>query len=94
MEKIKNMQQATEYVYKELKEVNPEIQKDDVFDTILDEVMESAEFIMTDEDERFFEDNEKDLVAIEEYLERKIPDYQGLLTDIVADMVGEEIIEG
>jgi hypothetical protein len=93
MENIKNIQQATDYVYAKLKEVNPDIEKDDVYDTIMDEVLESAEYIMTDEDTKFLEDNEKDTVAIDEYLQSKIPDYKGLLSDIVVDMVSDEMIE-
>lgn len=93
MEKITNIQQATNYVYNQLKEINPEIEKDDVYDTIMDEVLESTEYIMTDEDMKFLEENEKDTIAIDEYLARKIPDYNDLLDDIVTDMVGDEIIE-
>ncbi len=93
MEKITNIQQATNYVYNQLKEINPEIEKDDVYDTIMDEVLESTEYIMTDEDMKFLEKNEKDTIAIDEYLARKIPDYNDLLDDIVTDMVGDEIIE-
>ena len=93
MEKITNIAQATEYVYKQLKELNPDIEKDDVYDTIIDEVLESVEYIMTDEDTRFLEENEKNLTAIDEYLQSKIPDYKELLSDIVVDMVSEEIIE-
>ena len=93
MEKFTTIQQATEYVFNQLKELNPEIQKDDVYDTIMDEVLESAEYIMTDEDVKFLEENEKDTTAIDEYLQRKIPDYEELLSDIVTDMVSEEILE-
>jgi len=92
MEKISNIQQATEYVYKQLKEVNSEIQKDDVYDTIMEEILASVEYILTEEDVRFLEENEKDTTAIEEYFESKIPEYKELLTEIVADMVGEEIV--
>lgn len=93
MEKFNNMQQATEYVYAQLKEVNPDIEKDDVYDTIMDEVLESTEYMMTDEDTKFLEDNEKDTVAIDEYLQSKIPDYKELLSDIVVDMVSDEMVE-
>jgi len=93
MEKITNIQQATEYVYNQLKEVNPDIQKDDVYDTIMDEILESVEYTLTDEDDKFLEDNEKDTTAIDEYLQSKIPDYKELLSDIVVDMVSDEIIE-
>lgn len=93
MENIKNIQQATDYVYSQLKEINPDIEKDDVYDTIMDEILESVEYIMTDEDIKFLEDNEKDTTAIDEYLQSKIPDYKDLLSDIVVDMVSDEIIE-
>jgi hypothetical protein len=93
MEKIKNIQQATEYVYNQLKEINPEIEKDDVYDTIMDEILESVEYALTEEDVRFLEENEKNLTAIDDYLATKIPDYQDLLDDIVTDMVSDEILE-
>lgn len=93
MDNIKNMQQATEYIYTQLKELNPDIQKDDVYDTIMDEILESIEYTLTDEDVKFLEDNEKDPTAIDEYLQSKIPDYKELLSDIVVDMVSDEIIE-
>lgn len=93
MEKIKNIQQATEYVYNQLKEINPEIEKDDVYDTIMDEILESVEYALTEEDVRFLEENEKNLTAIDDYLATKIPDYQDLLDDIVTDMVSDEMIE-
>lgn len=92
MEKITNIQQATDYVYAQLKELNPDIEKDDVYDTIMDEVLESVEYTLTDEDTKFLEDNEKDTIAIDEYLQSKIPDYKELLTDIVTDMVSDEIL--
>lgn len=92
MEKFTNIKQATEYVYTQLKELNPDIEKDDVYDTIMDEVLESVEYTLTDEDTKFLEDNEKDTIAIDEYLQSKIPDYKDLLTDIVTDMVSDEIL--
>lgn len=92
MEKFTNIKQATEYVYTQLKELNPDIEKDDVYDTIMDEVLESVEYTLTDEDVKFLEDNEKDIIAIDEYLQSKIPDYKDLLTDIVTDMVSDEIL--
>jgi hypothetical protein len=93
MDNIKNIQQATEYIYTQLKELNPDIQKDDVYDTIMDEILESIEYTLTDEDVKFLEDNEKDPTAIDEYLQSKIPDYKELLSDIVVDMVSDEIME-
>jgi hypothetical protein len=92
MEKITNIQQATDYVYNQLKELNSDIEKDDVYDTIMDEVLESVEYIMTDEDTKFLEDNEKNTTAIDDYLQSKIPNYQELLSDIVVDMVSDEIV--
>lgn len=93
MNKITNIAKATDYVYKQLKTINADIEKDDVYDTIIDEVLESVEYIMTDEDMKFLEDNEKDTIAIDEYLQSKIPDYKDLLSDIVVDMVSDEMIE-
>lgn len=93
MEKITNLTQATDYVYSQLKAINPDIDKDDVYDTIMDEVLESIEYAMTDEDVRFLEENEKNLTAIDEYLQSIIPDYKDLLSDIVVDMVSDEIVE-
>jgi hypothetical protein len=68
MEKITNMKQATEYVYNQLKEINPDIEKDDVYDTIMDEVLESIEYAMSEDDVRFLEENEKNMDTIDEYL--------------------------
>ncbi|HMS90967.1 MAG TPA: hypothetical protein PKC87_02010 [Candidatus Absconditabacterales bacterium] len=93
MEKITNISQATDYVYAQLKEINPDIEKDDVYDTIMDEILESVEYTLTDDDVRFLEDNEKNLTAIDEYLASKIPDYKELLSDIVVDMVSDEIMD-
>jgi hypothetical protein len=93
MDNIKSIQQATEYIYTQLKELNPDIQKDDVYDTIMDEILESVEYTLTDEDVKFLEDNEKDPIAIDKYLQSKIPDYKELLSDIVVDMVSDEIME-
>lgn len=93
MEKINNIKQATEYVFAQLKEINPDVEKDDVYDTIMDEVLESVEYALTDEDVRFLEENEKNNQAIDEFLQSKIPDYKDLLSDIVVDMVSDEIIE-
>lgn len=93
MEKITNIKQATEYVYNQLKEINSDIEKDDVYDTIMDEVLESVEYAMSDEDVRFLEENEKNMDAVDDYLQWIIPDYQDLLSDIVVDMVSDEIIE-
>ena len=93
MEKISNMQQATDYLYKQLKEMNPDIQKDDVYDTIMDEVFESIEYALTDEDVQYLENNENDTKAIDAYLQSKITDYEDLLTDIVVDMVSDEIVD-
>jgi hypothetical protein len=93
MDNIKNIQQATDYVFKQLKEINPDIDKDDVYDTIMDEILESVEYTLTDEDVKFLEDNEKNTTAIDEYLQSKIPEYKELLSDIVVDMVSDEMIE-
>lgn len=93
MQKFTNMQQATEYLYKELKAINPDIEKDDVYDTIMDEILESIEYALSEEDVKFLEDNEKDNKAIDEYLQSKIPEYKELLSEIVEDMVSDEIIE-
>ncbi len=93
MEKIKNIKQATEYVYNQLKELNSNIEKDDVYDTIMDEILESVEYALSEEDVKFLEENKKDMNAIDEYLKWVIPEYQELLSDIVVDMVSEEIID-
>lgn len=87
------MKQATEYVYNQLKELNPDIEKDDVYDTIMDEVLESIEYAMSEDDVRFLEENEKNMDAIDEYLGSIIPDYKDLLSDIVVDMISDEIVE-
>ena len=91
--KVSNIQQATDLVFAQLKEINPDIQRDDVYETIMDEVLESVEFILTDNDMIFLEDNEGNPIAIDEYLQRKVPDYHNLINEIVLDMVSEEIGE-
>lgn len=88
--RVSNIQQATDVVYAQLKELNPEIQRDDVYETIMDEVIESVEFILTDNDTIFIEDNENDPVALDEYLQRKVPNYHDLINEIVDDMLGGE----
>lgn len=93
MEKVTNIKQATEYVYNQLKEINPDIEKDDVYDTIMDEVLESVEYALSEDDVRFLEENENNMSAIDDYLKGIIPDYQDLLSDIVVDMVSDEILE-
>ncbi|MEI6672267.1 MAG: hypothetical protein WCL02_02665 [bacterium] len=93
MERINTIKQATDYLYKKLKEMNPDIEKDDVYDTIMDEILESIEYTLTDDDVKFLEENEKDMSAIDEYLQALLPDYKDLLSDIVADMIDDEIIE-
>ncbi|EKD24640.1 MAG: hypothetical protein ACD_80C00180G0014 [uncultured bacterium (gcode 4)] len=90
--KVSNIQQATDYVYTELQKLNPEIQRDDVYETIMDEIIESVEFILTDNDMTFLEDNSEDPIAMDEYLQRKIPDYHDLINEIANDMVGEVIV--
>ena len=93
MERINTIKQATDYLYKKLKEMNPDIEKDDVYDTIMDEILESIEYTLTDDDVKFLEENEKDMSAIDDYLQSLLPDYKDLLSDIVADMIDDEIIE-
>lgn len=93
MAKVTNMKQATEVIYNQIKELNPEVEKDDVYDTIMDEILESVEYALTEEDVRFLEENEKNTTAIDEYLQWIIPDYQILLDDIVTDMISDEIID-
>lgn len=93
MENITTLKKATDYVYNELKKVNPDVEKDDVYDTIMDEILESVEYALTDEDVRFLEENEENLTAIDEYLQSRIPDYKDLLSDIVADMVSDEFLD-
>ena len=88
--RVSNIEQATDIVYAQLKELNPEIQRDDVYETIMDEVIESVEYILTDNDTIFIEDNENDPVALDEYLQRKVPNYHDLINEIVDDMLGGE----
>lgn len=92
MEKITNITQATKYVYNQLKELNPAIEQEDVYDTILEEVLESVEHTLSDQDMSFVESHSNKPEAIDDYLTKKIPDYQDLLDDIVVDMVSEEIL--
>lgn len=90
MEKITSIKQATQYVYNQLQKINPEVNKEDVYDTILDEVLESVEYTLQDEDMKFLEENEKNTAAIDEYLASILPEYADLLDDIVTDMISEE----
>ncbi len=90
---IKTIEQATDYVFNELKELNPDVERDDVYDTIMDEILESSEYIMLDDDIRFLEDNEKDTTAIDDYFHSKLPSYKSLLHEIVADMTSEEPLD-
>jgi hypothetical protein len=48
---------------------------------------------MSEDDVRFLEENEKNMDTIDEYLGWIIPDYKDLLSDIVVDMVSDEIVE-
>jgi len=89
MEKITNIQQATDYIYDQIKELNPDVEKNDVYETIMDEIIESAEYSLDDEDVKFLEDNEKDLQVVDKYLQKKIPEYQEFLSEIVADMIDD-----
>lgn len=93
MEKFANMQSATDYLYNYVKELNPTVEKDDIYDTLLDEIMESAEFVLTDDDIRYLEDNMDNQELTDNYLKTKIPDYEELLGEIVTDMISDEIIE-
>ena len=92
MTPITNIQEATEYVYSQLKEINPTIEKDDVYDSIIDEVLESTEYKLDDEDLRFLENNYKNTQSIDTYLQTKIPEYEELLSYITLDMISDEII--
>lgn len=83
------MQSATNYVYAKLKEINPTVEKEDVYDTIMEEVMESVEYELTEEDTRFLEENQEDAQVIDTYLQNKLDDYEELLSEIVTDMVEE-----
>ncbi|MCX6822815.1 MAG: hypothetical protein NTX91_02340 [candidate division SR1 bacterium] len=87
--KFTNMQSATNYVYAKLKEINPTVEKEDVYDTIMEEVMESVEYELTEEDTRFLEENQEDAQVIDTYLQNKLDDYEELLSEIVTDMVEE-----
>lgn len=89
MKKVSTMEEAADLIYEELKEVNAEIKKEDVYDTILDEVLESVEDELSDADIKFLEDNIKTPEAIDEYLQKKISSYHELINDIVSDMTGE-----
>ena len=83
------MQSATNYVYAKLKEINPTVEKEDVYDTIMEEVMESVEYELTEEDTRFLEENQENTQVIDTYLQHKVDDYEELLSEIVTDMVEE-----
>lgn len=89
---IKTLKKATDTVYAELEKINSDISKDDVYDTILDEILESMEYMMTDDDVRFLEDNEDNMEAVDDLFQTKLPNYHELLTEIVEDMVSDEAL--
>ena len=84
-----NLNEAIEYVFTQLQNVNPDITKEDVTDSIIDEILESTEYAMIDEDDRFLEESEKDVNAINDFLQTKISNYPQLLLEVVSDILDE-----
>lgn len=93
MQKITNMEEATQCLYKEIKKINPDIKEGDVYEIILDEVLESIEDDLSDKEIEDLEKNNKNPEDLEKYLQKKIPNYWNFLTDIVEDMISEEEIQ-
>jgi len=87
-----NIKDATQYTYDQLREVNPDIIKEWLYDNILDEVIQSSEYILSDEDLDLINQHLEDGAFVDAYLQKKIPDYSQLLSDIVLDMVSEEVL--
>ncbi len=93
MQNFTTLTQATTYVYNYLKDINPIIEEEDVYDSMLDEVIASIGYLLNDDDIRVLEKNSNNKQFIDEYLSKKIPDFADLLDDIVIDIVSEEILE-
>lgn len=90
MQKITNMQEATQALYEEINKINPDIKEEDVYEIILDEVLESIEDQLSDKEIQDLETNNKTPEDLEKYLQKKIPNFQTLLKKIVEDMISEE----
>ena len=69
--------------------MNPEIQEEEIYETILEEVLESADVELSEHDIEVLDEHNADLVFIDKFLQKKVPDYQELLTEIVEDMIND-----
>ena len=87
MKKITTIQEATKYLHKLIQETNPEVQEEEIFETLLEEVLESSDVELTREEVETLDEHTDDLVFIDHFLQKKIPNYQEMIGDIVEDMV-------
>ena len=86
---MKSIDEATKYIHAIIKEMNPEIQEEEIYETILEEVLESADVELSEHDIEVLDEHNADLVFIDKFLQKKVPDYQELLTEIVEDMIND-----
>ena len=89
MKTMKSIDEATKYIHAIIKEMNPEIQEEEIYETILEEVLESADVELSEHDIEVLDEHNADLVFIDKFLQKKVPDYQELLTEIVEDMIND-----
>jgi len=87
---MKSIEEATKYIHAIIKEMNPEIQEEEIYETILEEVLESADVDLSEHDIEVLDEHNADLEFIDKFLQKKVPDYQELLTEIVEDMINDE----
>jgi hypothetical protein len=90
MKTMKSIEEATKYIHTIIKEMNPEIQEEEIYETILEEVLESADVDLSEHDIEVLDEHNADLEFIDKFLQKKVPDYQELLTEIVEDMINDE----
>ncbi|MEI7562356.1 MAG: hypothetical protein WCJ39_01150 [bacterium] len=87
---MKSIDEATKYIHNIIKEMNPEVQEAEIYETILEEVLETADVELSEHDIEVLDEHNADLEFIDKFLQKKVPDYQELLTEIVEDMISDE----
>jgi len=90
MKTMKSIDEATKYIHNIIKEMNPEVQEAEIYETILEEVLETADVELSEHDIEVLDEHNADLEFIDKFLQKKVPDYQELLTEIVEDMISDE----
>lgn len=89
MEKITSIANATQIIYEKVKTINPEVEEEDIYYAIVDEVFESLKEELSEDDINILEEHQDDKKFIDTYLQKKISDYAELLTEIVEDMTSD-----